>query len=438
MLIRAMIRAVIVSVFLIASLFGSTAPCIASEPEEVTIYHPVTWEDGLHLLPVTQWIPKTSSPEAQVRGAVELLMNLNSNPLGEAQLLRVAVDSQGVTLDFSRELTERNLGAFGEQVTVQAIVQTALGTGHPGPVQLLIEGDRQKTLAGHVSISSPLDPDLTVLWQGYPDLHGHWAERQILAASLGDVVRGQRPMTFAPEALMNRGTFIVTLVAANPPFTQTGHPDEGWIFGDPFEDVNPGTELGRAVRMASAAGYLQASDDAIPTQLTPEQPITRAEAMVMATRSAGGEDRARALAAQAGDREDARMVGYTGAAREMNILRGYPDGSLRLDDPITRAEAVALIVRASDLCPDHGGTALVRPTPGGTLSRGEPVIGVTARKDADRIVYQLHKDNGELLSQGKIEVHERGWFAFCPTLPSAEGPAHLTVDGKRMPLLLEP
>ena len=435
---RTMIRTIAVWVLLMASLISSTAPCIASEPEQVTVYHPVTWEDGLHLLPVTQWIPKTSSPEGQVRGAVELLINLDTNPLGEAQLLRVSVDSQGVTLDFSRELTQRNLGTFGEHVTVQAIVHTALGTGHAGPVQLLIEGEKQKTLAGHVPISHPLEPDPTVLWQGYTDIQGHWAERQILAASLGDIVRGQGPMTFAPGAIMDRGTFIVALIAANPPFILTGQPDEGWIFGDPFEDVNPGTQLGRAVRMASAAGYLVASGNGVSTHLSPEQPLTRAEAMIMATHSAGGEDRAAALAALAAEREDARMLGYIGAARELNILRGYPDGSLRLDDPITRAEAVALILRAASLCPDDGGTTVVRPTPGGTLSRAEPVVGVTARQHADQIVYELHLDNGEPLFGGKIKVHERGWFAFCPPLPTVGGPAQLTVDGKEMPLLLEP
>ncbi len=419
------------------SLFSSAAPCVASEPEAVTVFHPVSRQDGLHLLPVTRWIPESPSSRERIRGAVELLVGQQPGPPGGARLLRVTAAGRVVTLDFSGELADVDLGAWNELIAIQSIVHTALATAAADAVQLLIEGKTVETLAGHVSIRDPIEPDPAVLWPEFDDISGHWAARQILAASLGDVIRGGSPAVFAPAEPMARGDFITSLMAADPPFILTGRQDEGRAFGDPFPDVDPESELGRAVRMAAAAGYLRVSDYPTP-QLAPDQPMTRAEAVIMVTRSAGGEERAAALAVAHGGGADSGRLGYVEAAREMNILRGYPDGSLRLDQPITRAEAVALIVRASGLCPGDGGTALVRPSQGGTLSRSEPVIGVTAREDASTVPYQLHLACGEPVSEGKVCVNEGGWFAFCPTPGAALGPAQLTVAGEGVPVVLGP
>ncbi len=46
---------------------------------------------------------------------------------------------------------------------------------------------------------------------------------------------------------------------------------------------------------------------------------------------------------------DSWYVNYVGYLTEKNVIRGYPDGTFRPDEPITRAEFVALLSKGSGL-----------------------------------------------------------------------------------------
>ncbi|MFO8059400.1 MAG: S-layer homology domain-containing protein [Bacillota bacterium] len=420
MILRALILICLIACLSVSS--ASAALPLTSEPEPVAVYHPVIWEDGPYLMPVTHWIPADPCPGERVRATLQLLLDLQSGLLPGIRLGEVAVDGGEVTVDLIREPTAPNLGSWTELVAVQSIVQTALGSGLSGPVHLTVDGRSALTLAGHTDISGPLEADPTVLWRGFDDTVGHWAERQVLALSLAGAVRGRTPTTFGPEHPMSRGDFILALVQARPPFILTGHPDEGWAFGDPFPEVNPETELGRAVRMACAAGYLHSDD--YPDGLAPEEPLTRGEAALIALRAlgdrvSGGQD-------------------WIEAARKVSLLRGYADGSLRLEQHLTRAEAAALIARARDFCPAGAGVAVILPAQEAVLTPGEPVMGVTAAGGGE-ITYQLHLHDGEFVCGGTVGIDERGLFVFCPDLSrTVAGPAQLTVEGLMLPLILQP
>lgn len=80
------------------------------------------------------------------------------------------------------------------------------------------------------------------------------------------------------------------------------------------------------------------------------KPASRLEAAVILVRALGKDAEARARAGEALEFTDAAQVpagaaGYVRIAVEEGILNGYPDGSLRPNKPITRAELAAVLSR---------------------------------------------------------------------------------------------
>lgn len=78
-----------------------------------------------------------------------------------AKLLGVEVKDGVVFLNFSKEISEKHPGGSSAEIqTVYSIVNTAtLNFPDIKKMQILIEGKKTKTLAGHIDISFPLSPD---------------------------------------------------------------------------------------------------------------------------------------------------------------------------------------------------------------------------------------------------------------------------------------
>ena len=80
----------------------------------------------------------------------------------DTQVRKVAVGNGGVcTVDFSKEIqTNHSGGTSGELMTVYSIV-SSLTENVPGvqSVRILVEGEPQETLAGHLYIGVPLGPE---------------------------------------------------------------------------------------------------------------------------------------------------------------------------------------------------------------------------------------------------------------------------------------
>lgn len=60
------------------------------------------------------------------------------------------------TADFSSEVTRLNVGSMGEALAVAAIVNTLTEFPEIRRVQILVEGRKVESLAGHVDVSRPL------------------------------------------------------------------------------------------------------------------------------------------------------------------------------------------------------------------------------------------------------------------------------------------
>lgn len=78
-----------------------------------------------------------------------------------AKLLGVEVKDGVVFLNFSKDISEKHPGGSSAEIqTVYSVVNTAtLNFPDLKKAQILIEGKKAKTLAGHIDISFPLGPD---------------------------------------------------------------------------------------------------------------------------------------------------------------------------------------------------------------------------------------------------------------------------------------
>lgn len=108
--------------------------------------------------------------QVDIEGKVEnILLELLKGPEGDlvqpvprgTRLLQVYVKEGVAFIDFSNEIAENHPGgSSGELQTIYAIVNSVtLNLRDIKAVQLLIEGKKKSTLAGHIKIDLPLTPD---------------------------------------------------------------------------------------------------------------------------------------------------------------------------------------------------------------------------------------------------------------------------------------
>ena len=152
--------------------------------------------------------------------------------------------------------------------------------------------------------------DLTYI-VGYPD----------------ESVRADAPMTRAEAA-----TVFYRLYDGDYPAFQRR------MSGSTFEDVETGHWYYKEVETLYNSGIVDGTGE---HKFSPDEPVTRAEFAVMAARFAG-------LDYEGGNVFDDVPVGhwaysYINAAANAGWVEGYPDGSFRPDEPISRAEVVRLV-----------------------------------------------------------------------------------------------
>ena len=128
--------------------------------QTITLYFPD--EQAMHVIPEKRDVVKNDPLEVIV---VKELMKGPETPglteptiPKEAKLLSVEVKDEVAYVDFSRDLIEKHVGgSTGEMMTIAPIVNSL--TELPGikKVQFLVEGKKEKTLAGHVIFDEPFE-----------------------------------------------------------------------------------------------------------------------------------------------------------------------------------------------------------------------------------------------------------------------------------------
>lgn len=111
---------------------------------------------------------KKGEPASEIKETIEELIKGPSGKLirtipEETKILGVRFDKETVSLDFSKDITTKHPGGSSAEIqTIYSIVNTVVFNFNDfKKVQILIDGKKEKSLAGHIDISLPLRGDNT-------------------------------------------------------------------------------------------------------------------------------------------------------------------------------------------------------------------------------------------------------------------------------------
>ncbi|OPX84737.1 MAG: Cellulosome-anchoring protein precursor [Pelotomaculum sp. PtaB.Bin104] len=173
--------------------------------------------------------------------------------------------------------------------------------------------------------------------QIFNDVQDHWAKGYIGQLSDAKVISGYPDGAFRPEDNITRAEFIKALVISRSfPLRPAANPT--------FTDVNAYHWHYPYIETAVAAGVIIPSDY-VQSAFNPDGPITRVDAAMFLSRSLGLEEESTYTGFDDGYQIPGELRGYIRAAKERGLIAGYPDGTFRPWNPITRSEASAILVR---------------------------------------------------------------------------------------------
>lgn len=161
LLIGAALVTFVVAVLLFA-MFGERLFPPEKPPQVRTVVLYFSDDTGKRLVPTKHTI-KRGTLEEEITRTLKALRKPPSPPLVRTipdgvRILSVRVKEKTAYVDFSKELVRNHPGGSSAELqTVYSIVNTvALNFPQVERVQILVEGSKRKTLAGHLLINMPL------------------------------------------------------------------------------------------------------------------------------------------------------------------------------------------------------------------------------------------------------------------------------------------
>lgn len=192
----------------------------------------------------------------------------------------------------------------------------------------------------------------------FSDLEGHWAQADVLtlhrtltASGTLRIVEGYDTGSgtiFRPDRSITRFELLKLALASNcMPITAQHEPEDVAFSDTPYtlpRNAPPARLFRRNViytaqRTAIIEGYPDGS-------MRPDDPVNRAEALKILLNASRIEPAA-GSGATIGFSDvmvDAWFAPYVQSAQELTVIEGYPDGTFRPGQPITRAEAAKIIL----------------------------------------------------------------------------------------------
>ena len=148
-------------------------------------------------------------------------------------------------------------------------------------------------------------------------------------------MRGDISGNLRPDNPISRAEFVTVINRA------LGYEKLG---GDPFQDVPDSAWYAEDVDIAYTEGYISGTSK---TTFSPDSSITREEAAIILTRNLMLQPDTGENTSFTDSRELSEWSrGYIATAARYGLVNGYPDGSFRPKNPITRGEAAILVVKA--------------------------------------------------------------------------------------------
>ena len=389
---------------------------------DFTVYFPLYTSLGAYVYPVRYLVPVTGTP---VKASIEaLIAGIPGSPFialpKETDVEIISVKDGVCTVNFSQEIMQLNVGAPGEAAVISAIVAT-LGQ-HEGvdAVRMLMDGQPMESLAGHVDVTGPLSDEnvYSSVFQVMEDVFQHWSGGAVGSLMVLDVINGYEDGTFKPDNKVTRAEFIKMLVMGLSLPYASGQ-------AVPFKDVAGHWLEGEGyVQRALASGLIEASD--YGENLKPDEVIPREEmAGLLVTAKAAylaqhplvdyqELDPAPVLSDLATATEK-----YTAAIQEstqVGFLRGFPDGTFRPKEGLTRGESATVITRVLGMAETADPTFrhIIRMSPlqgakwdGGSLT----ALGAASAFEAN-VNWRISGANGEILSGYTMATMGMGWGMF--------------------------
>jgi len=164
----------------------------------------------------------------------------------------------------------------------------------------------------------------------------HWSSSFLNKLADQNILRGDQNGNFNPDNFITRAEFAAMLNRAFG-FEQSG--------GRSFSDVNNTAWYADDISFASHQGYMQGSGDG---RANPGGYLTREEAVTMLCRALKIEAKTVDTLAFQDSRDFAAWSrGYINSATEKGMLSGYPDGTFRPGNRITRGEVAKVLATVS-------------------------------------------------------------------------------------------
>lgn len=182
----------------------------------------------------------------------------------------------------------------------------------------------------------------------FPDLASYpWVQEAAEVLAAKGLFEGGADGRFDPAAPLTRADLVLVLTrmlqpaAANPPAA-----------AEPFADVSAAAYYYEALAQARSAGWIEGREN---NRFAPSESVSRQEMMALLYRALGGQAFTAQAASAPADRQplsvfedSAQVAGYALEAANTFISAGLIEGNgtlLRPRDPLTRAEAAALLYR---------------------------------------------------------------------------------------------
>ncbi|QUH25008.1 S-layer homology domain-containing protein [Serpentinicella alkaliphila] len=201
----------------------------------------------------------------------------------------------------------------------------------------LILSSKKRLLSLFLSTILVLTP-LTSTYASQPkDVKDHWAKEVITEWVNKGLANGYPDGNFKPNSLITRAEFMTL---TNKAF---GFTEEEEIS---FSDVSENAWYSKAIKIAKAAGYIGGYPDGT---IKPINSITRQEVAIIIAKIKGLENNP----SYSNIFTDANSIptwskGQIGALVHEGYMSGYPDGSFKASNSITRAEALVTLNRVLD------------------------------------------------------------------------------------------
>ena len=163
------------------------------------------------------------------------------------------------------------------------------------------------------------------------DYLNHWASQHMMSLAFQNIMRGDHAGNFNPNRTITRAEFAAMLNRAFG-FSRSG--------GESFPDVNSTAWYADDISYAAYQGFLQGTGEGA----NPNGPLSREEAVTMLCRALKIEEVPRTDRRFADDELFASWSrGSINAAVEKGILSGYPDGTFKPQNSISRGEVAKIL-----------------------------------------------------------------------------------------------